>query len=180
MDKDTDASEWLLDQGATADVSERTPGDAASERTPLREGSERELDSEGVQADADARDLTMVVEALTVKVEALERAVAAQSERIETELRLARERSAVGRDTTGSEAPLAPWSSAPPANEAAERDINRVTFEDLRILGLSVTQAARLISERQARGGFKSLDELDELRGFPRQQLGELKRAITI
>jgi DNA uptake protein ComE-like DNA-binding protein len=55
-----------------------------------------------------------------------------------------------------------------------------VTFEDLRSLGLSVTQAKRVISQREASGGFSSVDELGQLPGFSRWQLEQLKRALTV
>jgi DNA uptake protein ComE-like DNA-binding protein len=57
------------------------------------------------------------------------------------------------------------------AHEAEVRgklDVNEATFEQFRDLGLSVTQSARLISHRDARGGFDSLDELDEVPGLPK------------
>ncbi len=52
-------------------------------------------------------------------------------------------------------------------------------FEDLRQLGLSMTQAKRVISYRDANGGFRTVDELDDLPGFPRQLLGELKQRVV-
>ncbi len=52
-------------------------------------------------------------------------------------------------------------------------------FEDLRRLGLSVTQAKRVITYRDAQGGFRAVDELDELPGFPRQFLRELKQRVV-
>jgi DNA uptake protein ComE-like DNA-binding protein len=47
-------------------------------------------------------------------------------------------------------------------------DLNIISFEQLRELGLSVTQSARVIAYRDTRGGFDSLDELDEIPGLPK------------
>jgi DNA uptake protein ComE-like DNA-binding protein len=60
----------------------------------------------------------------------------------------------------------------------AKLGINDVTFEELRELGLSVTQSARLIANREMRGGFGSLDELDRISGFSSETLADLKRAL--
>src|SRR5688500_4038488 len=49
-----------------------------------------------------------------------------------------------------------------------EVDLNAATFEVLRGMGLSVTQASRFLRGRQRLGGFRSLEQIDELAGFPR------------
>ena len=58
-------------------------------------------------------------------------------------------------------------------------DINEATFDRLCKLGLSVSQAARLIGQRDQQGGFSSLDELDDLRGLPREMIEMLKDAAS-
>jgi len=50
----------------------------------------------------------------------------------------------------------------------------------LRRLKLSVTQTGRVLDYRESLGGFKSLDQLDDIAGFPRDVLTELKRMLTI
>ncbi len=50
-----------------------------------------------------------------------------------------------------------------------KRDLNSVSFEELREIGLSVTQCARVIAYRDVRGGFESIEEIDELPGLPRE-----------
>jgi DNA uptake protein ComE-like DNA-binding protein len=59
-------------------------------------------------------------------------------------------------------------------------DVNEVSFEQLRELGLSVTQSARVIAYREARGAFDSLDELDEIPGLPKDTRGTLKDLLSI
>lgn len=59
-------------------------------------------------------------------------------------------------------------------------DVNEVSFEQLRELGLSVTQSARMIAYRETRGGFDSLEELDEIPGLPKDARGTLKGLLSI
>jgi hypothetical protein len=59
-------------------------------------------------------------------------------------------------------------------------DLNRANFEVLRSLGLSGSQAARLLAQRARLGGFRSLDDLDELAGFPRGLIVSLKQRATV
>jgi DNA uptake protein ComE-like DNA-binding protein len=59
-------------------------------------------------------------------------------------------------------------------------DLNGATFEDLRDLGLSVTQSARVIAYRDTRGGYESLDELDEVPGLPKGIRKGLRAQLTL
>src|SRR5690606_23941261 len=68
--------------------------------------------------------------------------------------------------------------SAAPAG--AQVNLNSVTFEELREQGLSVTQATRLLAHRERVGGFKSLDDLDQVPGFPPEVLADLKSRAAL
>jgi capsular exopolysaccharide synthesis family protein len=59
-------------------------------------------------------------------------------------------------------------------------DLNEVTYDDLRSLDLTITQARRLIAYRERRGGFSSLDEIDDVPGFPDEVLEELKDRSSV
>jgi DNA uptake protein ComE-like DNA-binding protein len=59
-------------------------------------------------------------------------------------------------------------------------DVNEATFEQLRGLGLSVTQATRMIAYRERKDGFGSLDDLDTVPGIPKDLLGALKEKLTL
>jgi DNA uptake protein ComE-like DNA-binding protein len=67
----------------------------------------------------------------------------------------------------------------PSAPEGA-LNLNQATYDDLRRLKLSVTQTGRVLDYRETLGGFKSLDQLDDISGLPRDLLTELKRQLTI
>jgi len=59
-------------------------------------------------------------------------------------------------------------------------NLNTITFEQLREQNLSVTQATRLLAHRERLGGFKSLEDLDQIAGFPPELLDDLKRRSTV
>jgi DNA uptake protein ComE-like DNA-binding protein len=59
-------------------------------------------------------------------------------------------------------------------------DLNDASCDQLRELGLSVTQATRLIAQREAHGRFTSTGELDQVPGFAAPQLEELKRRVYV
>jgi DNA uptake protein ComE-like DNA-binding protein len=63
---------------------------------------------------------------------------------------------------------------------AAPLDLNLVTFEQLRSQNLSVTQATRLLAHRERLGGFTSIDDLDQVPGFPPDLLAEIKSRSTV
>ncbi len=59
-------------------------------------------------------------------------------------------------------------------------DLNAVSFEELRVAGLSVSQAARLIGQREQRGGFESVDDVDAIVGIPKGVKQALKDQGTV
>ena len=69
-------------------------------------------------------------------------------------------------------------ADAPAASGAI--DLNAVTFEQLRERNLSVTQATRLLAHRERMGGFRSVDDLDQVAGFPQDLLVDLKSQSTV
>jgi competence ComEA-like helix-hairpin-helix protein len=65
--------------------------------------------------------------------------------------------------------------------DAGDRiDLNSATFEDLRDVGFSVTQATRVITYRERQSGFSSLDDLADVQGMPRTFLSEIKDKLTV
>ncbi len=84
--------------------------------------------------------------------------------------------------TPGSEAEEVPvkGEAEQPSETTAKLNINKVSFEQLREIGLSVTEAARLLASRDARGAFKSLDELNDLQGFAKELVATLRRRLSL
>jgi hypothetical protein len=57
-------------------------------------------------------------------------------------------------------------------------DLNEATFEQLRAVGLSTTQAARLIARRDRLGAFGSIRDLEEVPGLPEEILEALASRV--
>ena len=58
-------------------------------------------------------------------------------------------------------------------------DANKATFEQLRGLGMTVTQATRVIAYRERAEGFKTVNDIDTIPGFTKDKLEELKKKLT-
>ncbi len=59
-------------------------------------------------------------------------------------------------------------------------DLASARADDLIALGLSRTQALRVIARRDQRGGLESLDELDEVPGIPADLVAEVKARLVL
>jgi DNA uptake protein ComE-like DNA-binding protein len=84
--------------------------------------------------------------------------------------------------TNGSDAHTrkpAPARKRASKRKSAGLDINGATFEELRDLGLSVNQSARVIGYRDIGGGFDSLDELDGISGLPKEIRATMKSQLS-
>ena len=70
----------------------------------------------------------------------------------------------------------------PPAPEHPEPavDLNEASYEQLRGLGLSVTQTGRLLAHRERAGRFSSTDELEGIPGFPKGFLDGLRGRVRV
>jgi DNA uptake protein ComE-like DNA-binding protein len=71
-------------------------------------------------------------------------------------------------------------NASEPADEANGRlSLSAAELDELRELGMSVTQAKRVLRYRAQRGGFADLDELDRVPGFPREFLAEIRERVV-
>jgi competence protein ComEA len=82
-----------------------------------------------------------------------------------------------------SGAPSVPVPLAVPGGHAADGvaekvSLSRAGFDALRRAGMSTTQAQRVLRRREAHGPFESIDELDQLPGFPPNQLAQIKQRV--
>jgi DNA uptake protein ComE-like DNA-binding protein len=66
-------------------------------------------------------------------------------------------------------------------------DLNAVAVEQLRQRDISMTQATRLLAHRERLGGFRSVEDLDQVGGVPRrhsrrseEQLSRLSECSTM
>jgi competence protein ComEA len=77
-------------------------------------------------------------------------------------------------------APPPPPAAPAPTQPGGQINLNSVTFEQLREQNLSVTQATRLLAHRERLGGFQSVDDLDQVAGFPGDVLADIKSRSAV
>jgi competence ComEA-like helix-hairpin-helix protein len=59
-------------------------------------------------------------------------------------------------------------------------NLNSADYEELREFGMSVTQAKRIVTYREKLGGFRSVDDLDQVPGLPKEFRADLKRRSSL
>jgi DNA uptake protein ComE-like DNA-binding protein len=70
-------------------------------------------------------------------------------------------------------------AAAKPRRRSGPLDVNKATFEQFRELGMSVTQATRVIAYREREDGFASVDDLDTVPGLPEKLMSEIRDQLT-
>jgi DNA uptake protein ComE-like DNA-binding protein len=88
------------------------------------------------------------------------------------------------RSRTAKAAPTRRRKPATNGNGAARKggaklDLNNATFDQLRGLGLSVTQTSRLISYRES-DGFTSVDDLEQIPGLAQGTVAKLRSQVRV
>jgi competence protein ComEA len=77
-------------------------------------------------------------------------------------------------------APATPEASAR-LRDGEPLDLNRAALGDLLLLpGVGPKLAARIVEERERRGGFASFDQLAEVKGVGPKKLAQLRALVTI
>jgi hypothetical protein len=59
-------------------------------------------------------------------------------------------------------------------------NLNQASFAELRSLNLSITQSHRLLAYRTRVGGYESIEQLDDVPGFPKDVRARLKRQVIV
>ena len=59
-------------------------------------------------------------------------------------------------------------------------DLNQASFAELRSLDLSITQSHRLLAYRKRVGRYESIEQLDDLPGFPKDVRERLMRQVIV
>jgi DNA uptake protein ComE-like DNA-binding protein len=85
----------------------------------------------------------------------------------------------VAKTTSRGKSAAETAESKPKRSSDSPLDVNEATFEQLRDLGMSVTQATRVIAYREREAGFDSVDDLDSVPGIPKPFGSELKDRLT-
>jgi DNA uptake protein ComE-like DNA-binding protein len=172
--------EWLaVTRGAEASRKQSAPPRPARRDVDLRDSTSIGKELSEIRARLTEMEATQIEHARLLR-EATGRArqaeeLAAQAER---KIREAIEKLGLERTDRASSAAIRTKPEAKtddPAPVKGSSSINSVDWDELRELGLSVTHSARLLANREVRGGFDSLDELDELHDFPAEAVELLK-----
>jgi DNA uptake protein ComE-like DNA-binding protein len=98
------------------------------------------------------------------------------------EPRAARRRDAAARVDSGPAAPRSadPVRKRPRAARDGRLNLNQASFAELRSLNLTTTQSHRLLAYRKRIGGYQSVEQLDDVPGFPKVVQERLKRQLTV
>ncbi len=140
-----------------------------------------------VQRDASGREAEAVmaaVRAMSTRMDAIEASltrVTSLSEALEAlEARLPEldRRARMGDELAMALSRYGGRSEAEPLEGGPLERLNGASFEQLRSMGLSVTQAARVIALRDGRRGFAAVDEVDQVPGLSADAAAELKRSL--
>jgi hypothetical protein len=154
---------------------EPEPAEPTQAEAALARAEERLRETERVlrEAEGRAREAEERGERLSTDLEALQRKVEQHARQVEIA-----ERRAAARPNARPSPPPAPARELPPRPKPPEGkiDVNRASFETLRSLGLSVSQTARLVGQRDQAGGFRSIVDLDAVWGLPRDLVEVLKQ----
>jgi competence ComEA-like helix-hairpin-helix protein len=78
---------------------------------------------------------------------------------------------------------LAGWLAAAgaQADDAARLDLNRATAAELEALpGIGAVKAAAIVAERESSGGFRSMDDLESVRGIGPSLVARLRPHVTL
>ena len=77
--------------------------------------------------------------------------------------------------------PAAGAPAALPTGEVRDAvDLNAATVEDLRVIGLSLTQARRVVSRRDREGAYLRVEQLAELPGMPSALLERIEPRLRV
>lgn len=177
-----------------ADERVQITADKVSQETEQRLRAEIDGLTTELEGERESRN-DVIEKAERLAAEADERAAEAENARLDAEAEVppvqkieapAEEtgQDAVTDEQPAVEAPKAATTATDAASTTASRrgrllDANQVAFEELRELGLSITQATRVIAYRERQHGFDTLDDMDTIPGFPEDLLAELKQKLT-
>jgi hypothetical protein len=79
-----------------------------------------------------------------------------------------------------AEKPVAPGRDGRRGARDGRLNLNEASFVELRSLNLSITQSHRLLAYRKRIGGYGSIEQLDDVPGFPKDVRERLKRQLIV
>ena len=157
------------------------------ERLRGRTSAERPPTSDRQAQDAQSREelRALVFEATqqlrdAIKIEANELGslIRAEQETLKEAIESLRELTSELRAADPDESPEPPEQPSFPVSVLL--DLNEASHEDLCAIGMSETQASRVIRHRDFWGDFESVSELDHVPGFPPAVRAELEQRLVV
>jgi DNA uptake protein ComE-like DNA-binding protein len=151
------------------------PRDETHRPEPAKEAAPdvEELRSELKRAERRAHAAEERAERLEERIRQLETAAAASRHAAESSAARAAAAAAIEETATR------PRGTEGPAEDSVLH-LNTASFEALRALGLTVSQSARFVAQREELGGFGSLDDLDRLYGLAHDVIDTLKQNCAV
>jgi len=74
-----------------------------------------------------------------------------------------------------------PVAAVPPAKAASKVNLNRASADELQILpGIGPVLAQRMVDWRKAHGRYRTVDDLQEVKGIGRKRLEQLRPLVTV
>ena len=169
-------------ESARDDAEERAAGKVEAVEAALRKSEDARRRAESALTEAErANDAARQVYTaqLQAKVEKTTRRLAEQRQEAE---RAAARATAEAADYKNriAELQMVGETDVAKRDAAGRLELNTASVEGLRDLGLSITQAARLVSRREAVGGFGSVDDLQSVPGMPPEHLATLLESAYV
>jgi DNA uptake protein ComE-like DNA-binding protein len=169
-------------ESARDDAEERAAAEAEALEAALRKSEDARHRAESTLTEAErANDAARQVYTaqLQAKVDETTRRLAEQRQEAErAAARAAAE--AANYENRIAELQMVGETDGDQRDAAGRLELNTASVEGLRDLGLSITQAARLVSRREAVGGFGSVDDLQSVPGMPPEHLATLLESAYV
>lgn len=76
---------------------------------------------------------------------------------------------------------MSPATAVPPAKTVSKVNLNRASADELQILpGIGPVLAQRMVDWRKAHGRYRTVDDLQEVKGIGKKRLEQLRLLVTV
>lgn len=76
---------------------------------------------------------------------------------------------------------MSPVTTVPPAQAVSKVNLNRASADELQVLpGIGPVLAQRMVDWRKAHGRYRTVDDLQEVKGIGKKRLEQLRPLVTV
>ncbi len=76
---------------------------------------------------------------------------------------------------------MSPVATVPPAKAISKVNLNRASADELQVLpGIGPVLAQRMVDWRKAHGRYRTVDDLQEVKGIGKKRLEQLRPLVTV